>query len=180
MTASDDLDALYAEAARIVRVETLRTYLMDDEAARIQAWRDGTPRPERSVRTSKYLAEVALTTLTEGKQWQRLRVADTYMEHWSWYQRYQVTGYLESQAAGEEVLIVPAHPHLLALGDFVLFDETAAAFQSFDEDGRFTGIRVTRDAAEVAACVKLREDALSYARPLNVYLAKRLKAPRVA
>lgn len=180
MTAESDLDACYDSAARIIRVETLGEYKIASEAERIAAFRDGTPRPVRSVRTSDYLAEVAVTTVTQGKLWQRFRVMELYQSLATWYQRYQITGYLEAQAAGEEIFIVPPMPAVLACGDFTLFDETAAAFQSYDAEGALTGIRVSADPAEVAACAAVVAEARTRAVPLNAYLASRPRAQSVA
>src|SRR5215469_8721254 len=56
-------------------LETLPTYAVSGEAERIQAWREGRARPERSVRTSKYLQDVARNVL-DGLERMRVRIVD--------------------------------------------------------------------------------------------------------
>jgi hypothetical protein len=55
------------------RLETMQYYSVSAEDARIRAFREGTPRPERSVRTSPWLRRIALTTAA-GKLWSRVHV----------------------------------------------------------------------------------------------------------
>ena len=87
----------------VVRLEALPAYAVGGaEELRLQAWRDGRPRPERSVRTDPWLARIALSTITAGKQWSRVRVVDDPLTD---YQRYQFASHIEAQAAGEQVRI---------------------------------------------------------------------------
>ena len=81
----------------------------------------GLPRPERSVRTSPWLARIAQTTAA-GKSWHRVRVVGWPLTE---YERYQMIGYRESAAAGDVIRIADrsAHPELAVLDrDFWLFD----------------------------------------------------------
>src|SRR5215831_11650069 len=62
----DPLDAYFDRPWRVARkLETGRTVVAPGEAERIQAFERGEPRPVRSVRTTPYLARVAVTTVTE-------------------------------------------------------------------------------------------------------------------
>jgi hypothetical protein len=158
-----------------VRLETLPAYSVPGELERIAAWRAGRPRPERSVRTSDYLREVAQNVLG-GKQRTRIRVLDLPM---SGYALYQMTGYVESAAAGEEIRVAvrrggtqEAQSDMAAVADFWLFDRGAgfgrAVLMDYDEDGRFTGSR----PAELDACEAMWDAAARHAVPLNEFLAR--------
>ncbi len=109
---------------------------MPGEADRIEAFRRGLPRPERSVRTWPWLARIAVNPAA-GKQ--RVRVLD---EPLTEYQRYQLGGYVESQAVGDEIRVARrgAAPHLAAAlaTDFWLFDGTTAVILAYDGEGAFT------------------------------------------
>src|SRR5215472_6361562 len=84
------------------RLEALPAYAVSGEAERIEAWRDGRARPERSVRTSGYLRDVAANVLA-GLERTRVRIVDHPLSE---YCRYQMAGYIESAAAGEQIRIV--------------------------------------------------------------------------
>lgn len=169
----ETFDALFDTFRHTVaRLETLPAYDVGGaEAARIRAFRDGTPRPERSVRTDPWLARIAATTAV-GKRWTRVRVVD---EPLTDYQRYQLESYRESQAVGEQVSLVPrslAHDNG---PDFWLFDhghESAhAVLMSYDDAGHWLGADLVDDADVVANLARRREGAALRAEPLNVFLA---------
>lgn len=122
---------------RVVRFEALATYSIGGaEAERVQASREGRPRPERSVRTSPWLARIAASTVA-GKSWSRIRVVD---EPLTEYQRYQLTGYIESQAVGERISLVLRSAMEDHAPDFWLFDEGSpgahAVLMHYYDDGR--------------------------------------------
>lgn len=103
------------------RLECLQTYAIRVEDARLRAFREGLPRPERSVRTSPWLQRMAAATIA-GKLWSRVRLIRHPLTE---YTRYELIGFVESQAVGEQIRIVDlnAHPELGDLGpDFWLFD----------------------------------------------------------
>jgi hypothetical protein len=156
------------------RLETLRAYSAAAEDERILAFRLGLPLPERSVRTSPWLARIARTT-EAGKSWQRVRVVGWPLTE---YERYQMTGYRESAAAGDVVRIADrsAHPELTALSrDFWLFDadgqQPFAAIMSYDEDGSYLGSEITTAPEAIEGCKASRRLAERYAVPLDRYLA---------
>ena len=143
----------------------------------MDAFRRGLPRPERSVRTSPWLARIALTTLEDGRAWQRVRIVD---EPLSDYTRYELAGYVESQAAGEEIRIAPraaAAPLAVLERDFWLFDawepSVHALLMVYGSGGQWL------DAVPVTDWGLLREFeseyslALSWSIPLNEYTAKK-------
>lgn len=173
----EDFDALFDRfRATVVRLESLPAYSVGGaEADRIDAWRRGEPRPERSVRTSPWLARIAVTTATAGKTWGRVRVLDDPPTD---YQRYQLSSYVESQAAGEAVTVVERGDVGFELGpDFWLFDagtdDAYAAVMNYDADGRWMGVDLVTDAGRVAEMHDRYRRVADLAVPLNTYLARR-------
>lgn len=167
------LDELFDSfAATAVRVEALPVYAVGGaEAERIAAWREHRPRPERSVRTNAYLRRIAVTT-AQNKRWTRLRVLDTPL---TWYEEYQLAGYIESQAAGEEILIVDrgaGEPP----ADFWLFDaglpDVRAAAMSYAGDGSFLGVTMF-DGVRAEPFEATARALTTAAVPLNTWLAAR-------
>jgi hypothetical protein len=152
------------------RLETRQVYTAPAEQDRIRAFHAGLALPERSPRTSPWLARIQATT-QEGKQWRRIRLIAEPMTE---YTRYQLAGYKESAAAGEDIRIcrLAAHRDLAALTmDFWLFDDLFAAFLHYDADGTFTGAEVTQDPAAITQCRAERDLALGHSMPLTSYLA---------
>jgi hypothetical protein len=157
------------------RLEALQRYTVDEEQERIQAWREGAPRPERSVRTSPWLRRIAVSTAA-GKRWGRVHVVTHPLSE---YVRYELGGYVESAATGEEIGIADqaAHPGLASAGpDFWLFDEETpgefAILMDYDEDGRWLGAERTSDPGTLARCRQVKALALAHAVPLNACLAR--------
>ncbi|WP_131495789.1 DUF6879 family protein [Kribbella speibonae] len=161
--------------ADVFRLENLQSYAVSEEDARLKAFRNGTARPERSVRTEPWLARIAVTTVA-GKSWERVHVIDHPLTE---YLRYELVGYVESQAAGERILITDraADGSLTRLGeDFWLFDadspDAYAVLMHYDEAGHFVGFDHTTEPAVLERCRKERDLVLRHAVDLNTYLAE--------
>lgn len=170
----DEFDALFDRFRRSAfRLETLPAYLVDEEAARIAAFKAGEARPERSVRTNPWLARIAWTTVADGKDWRRIRVLDDPLTD---YQQYQLPGYLESQACGDQVRII-GRDDIPGESDYWLFDASdsgdgaSAVILSYDPAGRFLGFDPVPAPGEVARLSAFALRCWEYARPLNHYLA---------
>jgi hypothetical protein len=158
------------------RLETLPAYAISGEAERIEAWRDGRARPERSVRTSEYLREVAANVLA-GRERMRVRIVDHPLSE---YCLYQMAGYIESAAAGEQIRIVvrnggseQARPDLDGVaGDFWFFDMGTeyerAVLLEYDR-GAFTGAHLAAQP-DLALCRRLWVLAHKHSVHLNEYL----------
>lgn len=180
----EDFDAYFDQFhTSAFRLETLQHYAVDEEDERLAAFRLGLPRPERSVRTSPWLRRIAVTTAA-GKHWQRVHVVDHPLSE---YLRYQMAGYIESAAVGDEIRIADRakSPELSGLGpDFWLFDvDTAVAFallMRYDDSGHFLGFDHTTDAHDIARCARQRAIALSHSLSLNTYLASARTTTNVA
>ena len=173
-----DFDAAFGAARKMAfRLETHQVYTVPGEEAALEAFRKGLPRPVWSVRTDPWLARIAVTTADpeNPRHWQRCRIVEHPLTE---YTRYEMVGYTESQAAGEEVSITDraAHPSLDGLRqDFWAIDlgEPGAfvILMRYDDAGHWLDAERTGDTAVLARCTKQRDLALRYAVPLNEYLA---------
>jgi hypothetical protein len=157
------------------RLESLPQYKVESETASIEAFLRGEPRPERSVRTQAWLARIAKTTVVDGKCWSRVHIIDFPLSD---YVRYELEGYVESQAAGERIGIIDRarNPEFSELReDFWLFDaETDQPFahaQLYTPDGAYKGARPVTDHAELARYIDIKNRTEAAAEPLNVFLA---------
>jgi hypothetical protein len=152
------------------RYEGLPAYSVAEEAERIEAWRAGGPRPERSMRTSPWLRRVAVST-AEGKQWSRVRAVDRPLPE---YLRYELAGYVENQAVGDRTYLVD-RVDAWEGPDFWLFDggtdDARAATMSYSPAGAFEGFELVTDHAALATLNDVRHRLLERATPLNVWLA---------
>jgi hypothetical protein len=162
----------FGEVAR--RLELRQEYMSPGEEARIRAWREGQPRPDRSVRTSPWLRRVAVTTAA-GKRWERIHVVRHPLSE---YVRYQLQGYVESAAAGEEIWIadLSADPSLATLTSEAwqldpASENALALLMHYDEAGRWMGAEATRNPAVLDRCRREWAIAMAHSVPLNVYLA---------
>ena len=174
----DECFAWYHTSA--VRLETLPAYSVGgDEAERIQAWKRGLPLPERSVRTNGYLREVAAGVLA-GRERKRIRIAD---EPLSEYLRYELVGYAESQAAGEEIRIAvrgggtPEARKALAeiASDAWFFDlgteDERCVLMEYEADGSYSRAYLAT-AVDHRYLLRALAKAERHSVPLNEYLAQ--------
>ncbi|MBV9140575.1 MAG: hypothetical protein JO115_06635 [Pseudonocardiales bacterium] len=171
----DEFDKLFdAFQVSAFHLETHQTYAVPEEDNRLRAFREGLPRPERSVRTSEWLRRIAVTTAA-GKQWGRVHI----IEHpLSEYLRYELIGYVESQAVGEMIRLADCgrHSELVGLGpDFWLFDhETPTAcgvLLHFDDSAHLLNIESVTAPAAVAELERQRKLAVDRSVSLAEYLA---------
>lgn len=176
---ADELSRRLGRARRSVfRLETLDAYDSPAEAESLAAFRAGSPRPERSLVTSGYLRMVARSVLA-GRQWSRIHVADMPLSE---YLRYQLAGYLENAAVGEEIAIASrsAHPGLAELEDFYLLDEgfsgETVILLGYTRAGEFTGARAG-GPADVARCRAAKALAWRFGVPLAACIALRDRQP---
>jgi hypothetical protein len=158
------------------RLEALPTYDVGGaDAERFQAFQEGRPLSVRSVRTSPWLARIAVTTATAGKAWSRVRVVDSPLGP---YQRYSLEAYRESQAAGEEILLARRAAADDWGPDFWLFDGATptarAAVMRYATDGQFQGFDLVEDLEVLAQLQQMQVKAVAHAVPLNVFLAEDL------
>lgn len=172
---SGDFDALFDTFTHTAhRLETLPAYAVPREDPGLRAFRDGTARPERSVRTSPWMARIAVTTAA-GKVWTRTRVLDTPLTE---YQRFSLSAYVESQTVGEGIALVD-RSLVGDLGpDFWLFDRgtdhARAAVMRYDAGGRFEGHELVVDPVELAELGRRADVAGEHAVPLAEFLVRQV------
>jgi hypothetical protein len=168
-------DALFDEFRETAfRYEARHSYNVGGaEAERLTAYREHRPRPERSVRTSPWLARVARTT-ADGKRWSRLRVVDTPLTDYQEFQLFSGT-YLESAAVGDETRILDRALTGAAAEepDFWLFDGARAIVLDYTDEGAFAGWREVTDRATLQLYRDIAEHLFDRAESLAAFLAAR-------
>jgi uncharacterized protein DUF6879 len=154
--------------ATVVRLEALPAYAVGGaEGERLAAFRAGQPRPLRSVRTDPWLARIAVTTVTAGKRWSRVRVVDDPLTD---YERYELASYRESQSVGEEIQIAQRRDVGDVGVDFWLFDDRHVVLMHYHPDGSVDRRELCDDADVVAECRARLTAVEAAAVPLNVAL----------
>lgn len=156
----------------VLRLEVLQSYAVSAEDEFARAFREGLPRPERSLRTSSWLRHIATTTMA-GKSWTRVRLVRHPLSE---YLQHELLAFVESAAVGEQIRIVDLdqHPELSQLGpDFWLFDagkpDEFAIVMYYDDAGSLTGYERISD---VDWCRDQRDRALAASVSLANYLAR--------
>lgn len=153
----------------VFRLEGRQTYAVAADDAELTAFRTGAPRPERSVRTSPWLARIAVSTATRGVAWSRVRVVEYPLTE---YTEYELVTYVESQAAGEQILIAeqPA-----PCDDFWLLDagtsREVGVWMRYADDGTQLGRELVTDHDGIDQMADVAARLGAEATPLNVWLA---------
>jgi hypothetical protein len=152
------------------RLETLEQYLVAEEADEFADFQAGRPLPHRTPENDEWLRMIAEDTAA-GKRWYRVHVVEHPLTA---YLRYELAGYPDSVAAGEEVYIADrdAHPELTALGreDFWLFDDRIVVLMRYDDEGRWLGAEHA-PATQLDEYRRRHDLALEHAMPLDDYLS---------
>jgi hypothetical protein len=114
-------------------------------------------------------------TVAAGKRWGRVHVVRHPLSE---YLRYEMVGYVESAAAGEEIRIADqaAHPDLASVGpDFWLFDadtpDAFAVLMHYDAGNRLARYEPTTSPDVLSECRRAQALSLSHSVALNEYLA---------
>jgi len=180
----DEFDGLFQRFAdsltstSVFRWEARQHYAIPKDEPSLVAFREGTPRPERSVRTSPWLRRIAASTVA-GKKWTRVRVLT---EPLSEYVRWELLAYVESQAAGERILVTTEfnRDEFAAdlLPDFWVFDgdrpaDQYAILMHYDETGVPVEFEYRDDPEGLAVWLQESWELADSATPLNQYLAPR-------
>ena len=165
----DDLDRIVERSSRSAfRLESLPQYLVPHEDEDFNTWLEGKPLAPRTPENSPWLARIQESS-RNGYRWYRVHVLDQPL---SAYTRFELAGYLENQAAGEEIYLADRsdHPDLGQLReDFWLIDDETAVRMVYDDDGHF--LRPERDD-DLATYLRMRDRALDHAIPLEEYLRR--------
>lgn len=170
---ADEFDALFDEVRySAFRYEGLPVYAVDEEDEDLAAWRTGRAMAERSVRTDPWLARIALQTILSHVHWSRVRYVTSPP---SWYVAWEVASYVESQAAGERILLTGEK--LWDGPDFWLLDagtpHARAVIQTYGPDGgHIRNELVPGGSQRVADLERLAPALVQAATPLNHWLVK--------
>ncbi|MBA3905720.1 MAG: hypothetical protein H0X35_03405 [Pseudonocardiales bacterium] len=169
----EEFDALFDSFRHTAfRLEAGAVYAIDTEDEDFAAWREGRPQPERSVRTEPWLARIAVSTATEGKQWTRTRVFDDPLTE---YQRYELGGLVESHACGDHTRIAWRSDVGDVGPDFWLLDadwpSAHAVVMRYDDDGQWLAAELTYDPETLAQLVAIRDHVLAVSVSLNEWMA---------
>ena len=159
-------------ATSAFRWEARQYYLIPWDEPSLVAFQTGTARPERSVRTSPWLARIA-TSRAAGRDWSRVRHV---VEPLSEYVRWEMVSYVESQAAGERILVTIGNS-VPTDADYWLFDgddigDRYAIVMHYAEDGAPERFELTTDHRRFEELSRYRDGLLAEAIPLNEYLAR--------
>jgi hypothetical protein len=157
----------------LFRLETLPQYLVDAEAERFTAFREGRPMPRRPPQSLDWFRRIA-ESVRAGKRWQRVHVVSRPLSE---YLRYELSSYPETARLGYETLIADRenHPELAdLLEDFYLLDaetdQARVVMIRYDSVGRPIGRWATDFPGTVERCRQQRDLALAAAVPLDEYL----------
>ncbi|MBA8932158.1 hypothetical protein BC739_009417 [Kutzneria viridogrisea] len=160
-----ELGRIGATATDQFRLETLPTYLVDEEAEDFAAWQRGN-RTLLTVENDPWLQHIRDTTAT-GVHWWRARIVDYPLTD---YSTYELHGYQANAAAGEDIYIADRawSAELVELrDDFWIFDNEIVVRMIYDEDGRFVRPEHVTDTRHYLG---LRSIAIRHAVPLAEFL----------
>jgi hypothetical protein len=154
------------------RLETLPEYRVEDEAAKLDLFLSGAPRPPDG--NEEWCALVA-DAVASGKRMARVHVVPRRLTP---YLRFEIEwGYLYSAAAGEEILRLQEDSPAgffgaLPVHDFWLFDDRVCVRMHYDPAGRFLFGELIDDPAALDAYRQTRDLAMAGAVPLRRFLAE--------
>lgn len=162
-----DLAAIAAKSTDLFRLEAQPTYLVEQEADDLDAWRRG-DRTLLTPETNAWLAHIRDTTAA-GARWSRVRILDYPLSD---YSEFELHGYQANQRAGEQIYVADRawSPELNDLReDFWIFDETVVGM-IYDEDGHFLRPELADDPARF---LTMRSIGLRHSAPLQDFLSNR-------
>jgi hypothetical protein len=152
----------------VFRLEALDHYTSDAEDEDMRRWFAGEPVSFAS--DDDYFHQVRNATAA-GKTWQRVHAVSGPTP----YVRFEVEGYAENEAAGEDVRILQAANLEAIFGeqppDFWLFDDALVLRMQYDGTGRIVAIPVIQDPSALSRYRRLRDVALQHAVPVREYRA---------
>jgi hypothetical protein len=161
-----DFAALFQRSA--FRLELLDYYVAANEEEPFRRFLAGEPQ-DPSWREP--WAGLVRDAVAGGKSMSRVHVVT---EPLSDYLRFALAcGYPANVTAGEDVRILRdrdfPRPELPE-ADYWLFDDQEAALMSYDRDGNWLGVSMTRDPGVIAQCRSGRDRAMEHSVPLAGYL----------
>lgn len=162
-----------AATTSVFRLEGHQTYAVAADDRDLAAFRAGAPRPERSVRTSPWLARIAAQTIA-GVSWSRLRVVTYPLTE---YTRFELIAYTESQSVGEQIRLTEATP---SCEDYWLVDAgrpgAVGVVMRYDQHGALLGRELVTDPDTLAHLEAVRAGLWDTGSRLNVWLTEATSA----
>lgn len=159
------------------RVEVLPAYDVPEEAADLEAWRQGRPRPARDETSDPWLARIAQDTADGRRTWRRLRVVSDPLTE---YERWELGEYATAQ--GEQVRIL-GRDSAIGLTDVWLFDtgtpHACAYLLRYSPGGAWIGA-IRLGSTNAVHLARQAAEAWVRAEPLPQYLAATLRESRSA
>jgi hypothetical protein len=169
MELADLLQLIDTSTQSAFRLETLRQYLVPQEAEEFADWRRGNRKPLATPSESEWLARLREST-NRGYRWYRARVLDYPLSEYSEYELYH---YQANRAAGEDIYVADraSNPDLRDLReDFWLIDDTVVVRMVYDQEGYFIRPELVD---EVEPYLHMQSRALGHAVELEQYLRER-------
>lgn len=152
----------------LFRLETLQQYLVPGEDEDFAAWRAGKPLTPRTPENTEWLAELQ-ELVTQGFRRYRVHIVDQPLTD---YMRFELLGYTENHAAGEEIHIAERHRHPALAGlheDFWLIDDEVAIRMVYDDAGHFLCPEPIDDPTPYRG---IRNVTMRCAEPLDAFLER--------
>jgi hypothetical protein len=155
------------------RLEALDHYTSEAEDEEMRRWFEGEPFQLTQVSSEMHDEYVRLVraACAAGKPWRRVHAVSGPTP----YVRFEVEGYGENEAAGEEVRILQASDLAAVFGeqppDFWLFDDELVLKMEYDETGRIAAIPVITDPRAIRRYLQLRDTAVRHSVPVREYRA---------
>lgn len=156
------------------RLEARQTYAVGGQDEFVRAFRAGQARPDRSVRTSSFLREIAEATIA-GRQFSRVRIVDWPLTE---YTQLSLVAYVENAAAGEEIRVADrgVHPELRSQDiDFWLFDgataRSHAVIINYDGSGSVLGFESVTGGRRLTDLERRRDAVWAVSVSLNEFLS---------
>jgi hypothetical protein len=155
----------------VFRLEALDHYTSDAEDEEMRRWFAGEPARSAFMEEGGEYLQLVRAARAQGKPWRRVHAVTGPTP----YVRFEVEGYADNEAAGEDVRILQAADLASVFGepprDFWLFDDAVVLEMRYDGTGRLVEVPVVTDSAELRRYQHLRDIALRHAVPVREYRA---------
>ena len=161
------------------RLEALDRYTTEHEAPLLAAYLRGDPPPPPDPAFEQYL-EILRSLPAQGRRMGRVHAIAGSLTP---YLRYELEwGYAPLAPAGEDIRILhrPSWrdtPFGRRPPDFWLVDDETVVLMDYDDEGRWLGMRLVTETAEVAEYCHLRDLAVRGSVPYAEYVAAMRRAP---